>query len=108
MLPQPSASHLPIRTRRVLGRLASEHLLSKPKLHLRSEAYDRGVGGIARTAELDRLDLFHAPRARAHDGDAIRQLDRLVDAVRHENDGLGFPLPDLEKFILHVLARLDV
>src|SRR5438132_6048286 len=93
---------------RVLRRLASEHLLSKPKLHFRSEAHDGGVGGVARTAELDDLDLFHAPRARAHDGDAIRQLDRLVDAVRHENDGLGFPLPDLEQFILHVLACLDV
>src|SRR6202171_4356266 len=90
----------------LLCRRTSEHLLSKPKLYLRGEAHDRWVGGIARTAKLDGLDFFHAPRARPHDGDSIRQLDCLVDAVRHENDGLGFLLPDLEQFILHVLTGL--
>ena len=48
------------------------------------------------------------PGPRAHHGDAIGQIDRLVDLMRDEQHGLARLAPDLQQLGLHVLARLRV
>ena len=78
-------------------RIASDECSARPCAGLE--------GSRERWKELDGLDLLDAPRARAMM--AMRSdSDRLVDAVRHENDGLEFPQrPDLERLILRLLRR---
>jgi hypothetical protein len=49
---------------------------------------------IARPWQIHIDELFYAPRSARHYGNAVRQLDGLVDAMSHQYDGLWFPLPD--------------
>ena len=50
-------------------------------------------------------DQARPPR---HDEDAVRQKDRLVDVMRHEQHGLLGMLPDRKQQLLHGVARLAV
>src|SRR2546426_657038 len=68
-----------------------EHLLAEPLLDLGGEADHRRVGGIPRAGGLDELDLLHPTGTRGHDRHAVGELDRLVDAVGHEDESLPLP-----------------
>ena len=61
-----------------------------------------------RAAQRDVEDGFDPTRPRAHDGDAIGQIHRLVDLMSDEQDGLARFRPNLEELRLHELARLGV
>ena len=69
---------------------------------------DRGVGIVVATARprcLDRM-VGHgaAGRTGQHD-DAIGEVGRLLDVVRHEQDGLARRLPDSGELVLQAFAR---
>src|ERR1043166_300587 len=59
----------------------------------------------ARPFEGDRQPLDHAPRPRRHDNDGIREQHRLLNVVRHENNGHFFLAPDSQQLDVEVLAR---
>src|SRR5262245_55666392 len=62
----------------------------------------------ARAGEID-LDLLPDPsRACAEHHDAIAEVDRFLDVVRDEDDGLAGALPEARQLFLHRLARLRV
>src|SRR4029077_4942803 len=88
--------------------LALGYLSLQPAFDLGCEVHHSRVLRIAGSCKLDRFYLNDASRPLRHDGDPIRKLDRLVDAVGDENHRLAFSLPNLEQLILHILSRLDI
>src|SRR5262245_11076768 len=68
------------------------------------EARVFGAVGIAGTRRLHRYHLADAARPRRHDNDAVAELDRLVDVVSDEENGLALVLPDSHQLVLHALA----
>src|SRR5262249_58540595 len=62
----------------------------------------------ARAREIDFDVFFDAAGARLHDDHAVGEIDRLVDAVRYKDNGIPRFGPDLEQFLLELLARLRV
>src|SRR5687768_2791390 len=63
-----------------------------------------GSGPLERHGE----HALDAPGTRAHHGDAVGQIDRFVDLMGDEDNGLARLAPDLQQFELHVLAGLRV
>src|SRR5215207_1000358 len=63
---------------------------------------------VAREGKIDVDDLLHHRRRVRQDDDTIREVDRLVDVVRHEQDRDRELLTDLQNEILQVTARLRV
>src|SRR5260221_3772698 len=62
----------------------------------------------ARPRHLD-LHLFpDAPRTRAQHDHPIAEIDRFLDIVRHEDNGLPGALPKPRDLLLHSLARLRI
>ena len=45
--------------------------------------------------------LAYPARLSSHDNRSIRQLDRLIDVVRHQDNCFSLLLPDLEQEVLH-------
>jgi hypothetical protein len=66
------------------------------------ESFDEGIGR-PRQQRLRRVVLDQ--RTIAQDGDAVADLQRLVDVVGDEDDGLLQRLQDLQQLVLQVLAR---
>src|SRR5258708_3158130 len=62
----------------------------------------------ARAREFDLHLFLDAPRTRGQHDDAVAEVDRLVDVVGDEDDGLLGALPEERHFLLHRLARLGV
>src|SRR5262249_486972 len=56
---------------------------------------------VPRMGNVDLHDALDARRARAHDDDAIGQLDGLFDVVRDEHDGFALRLPDAQQLAPH-------
>jgi hypothetical protein len=62
----------------------------------------------AGTGQVNRHDLDNAAGRLRHHHYAIRQKNRFIDAVRHEQSGLPVLFPDGEQFVSHFLPRLRV
>src|ERR1051325_7232169 len=63
---------------------------------------------IARAAESDGQNLFDAPGARRHHGDAVAEHERLVDRMRDEDHRLPLAFVETEQLLLQHLARLRI
>src|SRR3954454_4832649 len=100
-------SHPLVVTGRPGGSLAQEVPDAVPVARERLRAADVLVAG-ARAVEADVDDLADPAGARAHDGDALPQEDRLVDVVGDEEDRRAGALPDPEQPLLEQLAGLRV
>ena len=69
------------------------------------------VGGavlVPRARQIDLDEALHPPRPPGHHDDIVGELDRLVDAVRHQQHGFRLPLPDAHQLILHQTAVLRI
>src|SRR5512146_2821880 len=62
----------------------------------------------ARALEIDRDFADDTAGRGAHDDDAVGEIDRLVDVMGHEEDGLAVALPDTQELRAHDLADLRV
>ena len=76
------------------GALVPRLLLHHEQGHLALQRVELGRGGVARAPERHRDDALHAPRAISHHHHPIGEVDGLLDAVRHEDDGLAERGPD--------------
>src|SRR5262249_2084155 len=76
--------------------------------HFLITAIDQQLGTHAWTRQRHVEHLAYAPGRVGHDKHPIRQEHRFLDAVGDEHDGFAVALPDLEQFVLQVLARQRV
>src|SRR4030042_2850510 len=63
---------------------------------------------VPRAAQRNADIADEARRPRTEQDDAIGQVNGLFDAVRHKEDSLLLPLPDVQQFVLEDIPRLDV
>src|SRR5262249_46996379 len=71
-----------------------------------AELQQRAGAIIARSGQIHLNRLDNAARASAHDDDAVRHVDRLVDTVGYEDDCLLGLCPQLKQLVLQQLTRL--
>src|ERR1700759_2627175 len=68
----------------------------------------RSVVLVSRPRQGDFKKRLHATGATRHHRNAIGKLDRFVDAVGDQNDGLGLAFPYTQELVLHEAAVLSV
>src|SRR6056297_951675 len=78
--------------------LASEFEKLRRRLHFLS----------ARPVERYVLDHLDASGPWRHHDNPVSEIDRLLDRMSHEDDGLALALPYAEQFVLEQVARLHV
>src|ERR1051326_1023909 len=91
---------------------SSEHAAAEGLPRLFADFNEARIGARfvapARSWQIDLKARQHRARSRTEDQHSVRQVDRLVDAVRHEHDRLWRTLQNLEQLILQQLAGLRI
>jgi hypothetical protein len=81
---------------------------AKAAKELAAEGNKFGIATVAwpRDADVDCLGDAFTPVSK--DDDAIRQVQRFVNVMRHEQNGGAEPLSDVDKEILHLHSRKGI
>src|SRR5262250_2745550 len=91
-----------------LGDAELGDFLANEALDLALEGHEGGARAVARMENGHVHDLLDGAGMGGHDHDAVREEDRLRDAVGDEDHCLLVLFPDAEQFLLHHLARLRI